>query len=53
MKKIEDLILVEKSENYDVEKHIEDLFSLHDFGFKTAKLINEEQRRRTGEFFYE
>lgn len=53
MKKIEDLILVEKSENYDAEKHIKDLFNLHDFEFKISKLINEEQRRRTGELLFE
>lgn len=53
MKKIEDLILIEKNENYDVEKHIKDLFDLRNFEFKTSKLINEEQNRRTGGLLFE
>ena len=53
MKKIEDLILVKKNENYDVDKHINDLSNLHDFEFKISKLINEVQRRRTGELLFE
>ena len=53
MKKIEDLILVEKNENYDIDKHIKDLSNLHDFEFKISKLLNKEQRRRTGELLFE